>query len=573
MVAAAFALPWARLEYAAIALAATAALCAMEWARQERPAGVSWRTTVRAAFPSFRTLAPVIGAGAGILIYFIYNGLTFGGIVPVSGVTKQAWSEFRWEYEEEGYSIVGNFQAVLQSDYFDFELLVALEVCAYLLLVWWCARRSRDWNDRLLLVFLVGVFGLAVGHLAKFAQTVATLHPVFGIYSWYFVPAYLMMTLAVPVRCYVAIYFIRRFIGPRYPRAARLLSVGICVAGAVVLLTKADFSAPFEDVDRRSASYDLNWDVGSYLGVQVINHLLPDNSIVGSWDAGVIGYFARFPVVNLDGLANSYDYHHNASSLNPFQKGIFRPIYRDLGVTHLANTTRQSFAHPLFEDAVIPSDKFWVRFQFSADSEPPEDFDPAVPLWERMEPHFDYHADGVGLVVDGRMALGMSRNCAEGLTVWLWAGGEDEVVADAVTNRRPGQRGICAATVILPREAATPARVTARPVRDLTPEIRSHWDVYFIASRLIYIKEQCRPDDTDAAFFLHLVPVDLADLPDNRRQYGFDNRDFSFRQDGQEGDGKCWTQAVLPEYDIAEIRTGQYRPDAGNIWQGAIRPD
>ena len=113
----------------------------------------------------------------------------------------------------------------------------------------------------------------------------------------------------------------------------------------------------------------------------------------------------------------------------------------------------------------------------------------------------------------------------------------------------------------------------APPVGDRKPEISSNYDVHLIANRLFYIKEQCRPDDTDAAFFLHLVPVDLADLPDNRRQYGFDNRDFSFRQNGQEADGKCWTQAVLPEYDIAEIRTGQYRPDAGNIWQGAIRPD
>lgn len=359
LAAAAFALPWARLEYAAIALAATAALCVMEWSRQERPGpgGVSWRAAMRAAFPSFRTLAPVVGAGAGILLYFIYNGLAFGGIVPVSGVTKQAWSEFLWEYESEGYSIVGNFRAVLQSEFFDFELLVALEVCAYLLLVWWCARRSGDWNDRLLLVFLAGVFGLAVEHLAKFAQIVATMHPVFGIYSWYFVPAYLMMALAIPVRCYVGIYCIRKFIGPRYPRAARLLSVGICVAGAVVLLTKADFSAPFADVDRRSASYDWDVEVGSYLGVQVINRLLPDNSIVGSWDAGVIGYFARFPVVNLDGLVNSYDYYQESqqSQQNPFRKGVFKPAYRELGVTHLANTTPQSFAHPLFEDAVIRS--------------------------------------------------------------------------------------------------------------------------------------------------------------------------------------------------------------------------
>ena len=42
----AFALPWVRLEYIAISLAATAALLLLEWLRQERPAGASWRAAL-----------------------------------------------------------------------------------------------------------------------------------------------------------------------------------------------------------------------------------------------------------------------------------------------------------------------------------------------------------------------------------------------------------------------------------------------------------------------------------------------------------------------------------------------
>ena len=41
-----------------------------------------------------------------------------------------------------------------------------------------------------------------------------------------------------------------------------------------------------------------------------MNRLLPEDSVVGSWDAGIIAYFSRFPVVNLDGLVSSYDYSH-----------------------------------------------------------------------------------------------------------------------------------------------------------------------------------------------------------------------------------------------------------------------
>ena len=40
----------------------------------------------------------------------------------------------------------------------------------------------------------------------------------------------------------------------------------------------------------------------------VMNRLLPEGSVVGSWNAGIIGYFSRFSMVNLDGLINSYDY-------------------------------------------------------------------------------------------------------------------------------------------------------------------------------------------------------------------------------------------------------------------------
>ena len=66
----------------------------------------------------------MLGACAGILVYFAYNGLVFGGLVPVSGAVKQAWSQFEWK-REGGYSLVQNFQDVLQMDVFDYELLVA----------------------------------------------------------------------------------------------------------------------------------------------------------------------------------------------------------------------------------------------------------------------------------------------------------------------------------------------------------------------------------------------------------------------------------------------------------------
>ena len=99
------------------------------------------------------------------------------------------------------------------------------------------------------------------------------------------------------------------------------------------------------------------------------------------------------------------------------------------------------------------------------------------------------------------------------------------------------------------------------------PAIRSDFDVHISHDRLVYVKEPCARADTEAEFFLHLHPVDVNDLPDHRRQYGFDNLDFSFDGRGLMSDGSCMARIPLPEYDIATIRTGQYTEEGG-LWVG-----
>ena len=100
----------------------------------------------------------------------------------------------------------------------------------------------------------------------------------------------------------------------------------------------------------------------------------------------------------------------------------------------------------------------------------------------------------------------------------------------------------------------------------------SAFDVHLGDGALFYVREHCHPADAEARFFLHLFPVDLRDLPALRRKHGFDNRNFFFAWRGGHFDGKCMTQAPLPEYPIARIQTGQFRPGEGQIWKLEFEP-
>ncbi len=106
--------------------------------------------------------------------------------------------------------------------------------------------------------------------------------------------------------------------------------------------------------------------------------------------------------------------------------------------------------------------------------------------------------------------------------------------------------------------------------------IASVFDVYLDRKRLLYVKEECRPADMKARFFLHVIPVDARDLPAPRRAYGFDNRNFS-QGYWELDDRRCVATGRLPVYPIRHIRTGQFVKDVQgnhvNLWEDEFSMD
>ena len=107
------------------------------------------------------------------------------------------------------------------------------------------------------------------------------------------------------------------------------------------------------------------------------------------------------------------------------------------------------------------------------------------------------------------------------------------------------------------------------------PVISSQFNVYMNRNSLFYIKEQCSDEDVQAGFFLHVNPVDVNDLPEERRQFGFDNlnfdlEDLNFYIPEDISPQNCAAQVQLPEYDIANFHTGQFIPgEPEPLWSGS----
>ena len=87
---------------------------------------------------------------------------------------------------------------------------------------------------------------------------------------------------------------------------------------------------------------------------------------------------------------------------------------------------------------------------------------------------------------------------------------------------------------------------------------RSAFDIYAYDGALYYLNANCEPFLADGKYglFLHIFPTDPADLPSDRRERGFESRNFNFAESLAFFDGKCMHRQALRDYPIARIRTG-----------------
>lgn len=95
-----------------------------------------------------------------------------------------------------------------------------------------------------------------------------------------------------------------------------------------------------------------------------------------------------------------------------------------------------------------------------------------------------------------------------------------------------------------------------------------HWRIYSSGSHLVFTGP-CEHDQNRYPFFLHFYPVEASDLSSERRDHGFESRDFYFSTEaGVVGDA-CVAVREIADYPIDYIDTGQY-DEAERIWEAVV---
>ena len=131
-------------------------------------------------------------------------------------------------------------------------------------------------------------------------------------------------------------------------------------------------------------------------------------------------------------------------------------------------------------------------------------------------------------------------------------------------------------TVFLHHRAARDGELDALIEAAGAPRARSEFDVHLGGGRLLFAKDDCRPEHLEGTFIVHLVPEDPDDLPPHRKPYGFENLSFLFHHRAWETGARCVAGLRFPDYPIRSAAVGRSfrRPDASyeRVWREEFAP-
>jgi hypothetical protein len=277
-------------------------------------------------------LAAGATATAVVAPYLIWNLVQTGHLLPVSGVAKSlqvesalsewaAQSQSSWKFLSFVYwTWIERVQWFIGSRLADGMWLTGvrlvedealpgrwlLGVTGALLLAPLLVGRPREW---------FGFLRERVRRLSPFAYFLAfalldavasvSLYPTqtYSIPAWWLVSDEILLIVLGATLTAASLQFIgAALLAPRRRLVVASAGLALLVAGHAWQSVALFWRGPLEPRD-----WHLSWNDESYRATEWINANVQPGARVGSWNAGVLGYYARRPVVNLDGLMNTFE--------------------------------------------------------------------------------------------------------------------------------------------------------------------------------------------------------------------------------------------------------------------------
>ena len=104
---------------------------------------------------------------------------------------------------------------------------------------------------------------------------------------------------------------------------------------------------------------------------------------------------------------------------------------------------------------------------------------------------------------------------------------------------------------------------TYRATASGEPAARSVFDLYLDGGALIYLKQPCSEADARGRFFLSVHPVDILDLPEERRALGHDSLNFDFSVPPPPRKARCSTASAWQSCVCLITKSPKSRPGSG----------
>lgn len=281
----------------------------------------------------------ISGLAASLLIgfYLAYNFITTDHLLPVSGAAKldaaqyfletiglaapptslSYWAGlFSNQYHHivwfitsrglDGMWIAGSRLIFDENSGIAFNYF--LSICAVILLLPVVLGRPWEWTKFLISRFRrISVFSYVLVFGAIDTVISFSLYPhqiKYSIIKWWLVENEIVIVVVTATLTTASIaYIAARFLDSR--RQAILVPLTLCVFVAFHIQEQVRF---YWIDDRQYRDWNKSVSEEFYLAVEWLNTNIPEDMIVGAWNAGLMGYYSKQRVVNLDGVINNFEY-------------------------------------------------------------------------------------------------------------------------------------------------------------------------------------------------------------------------------------------------------------------------